>query len=157
MATTFLREGALRRHTTNVILERKNGAGVIVLGDLNDGFTRSVFEKEFLQQSLVDELRGSFRRQSSLLDHVLDEEQLRAKDAFTVEFRSPEKRGITRELIDHILVTPAMRRQGFWLRLKSGKARIAHDEWKKHVTGTGSKGDDRPSDHIPVIADFDVA
>jgi hypothetical protein len=148
---------ALRRHTTNVILERKNGAGVIVLGDLNDGFTRSVFEKEFLQQSLVDELRGSFRRQSSLLDHVLDEEQLRAKDAFTVEFRSPEKRGITRELIDHILVTPAMRRQGFWLRLKSGKARIAHDEWKKHVTGTGSKGDDRPSDHIPVIADFDVA
>lgn len=148
---------ALRRHITNVILERKNGAGAIVLGDLNDGFTRSVFEREFLQQSLVDELRGSFRRQSALLDHVLDEAQLQSKDAFTVEFRSPEKRGITRELIDHILVTPAMRRQGFWLRLKSGEARIAHVEWKKHVTGSGSRGDDRPSDHIPVIADFNVA
>jgi exonuclease III len=72
-------------------------------------------------------------------------------------FRSPEKQGITRELIDHILVTPAIRRQGFWLCLKSGMARIAHDEWKKHVAGTGAKGDDRPSDHIPVIADFDVA
>ena len=148
---------ALRRHITNVILERKNAAGAIVLGDLNDGFTRSVFEEEFLQQSLVDELRGSFRRQSALLDHVLDEAQLRSKDAYTVEFRSPEKRGITRELIDHILVTSAMRKPGFWLRLKLGKARIAHDVWNKHVTGMGAKGDDRPSDHIPVIADFKIA
>lgn len=148
---------AVRRHVTNVILERRNAAAAIVLGDINDGFTRSVFETEFLQQSLVDELRGSFRRQSALLDHVLEEAQLRGMDAFTVEFRSPEKKGITRELIDHILVTPALCKPGFWLRLKSGKARIAHDEWKAHVTGTGAKADERPSDHIPVVADFAVA
>lgn len=147
---------ALRRHITNVILERENAAGAIVMGDINDGFTRSVFETEFLQQSLVDELRGSFRRQSALLDHVLDEAQLRGKDAFTVEFRSPERRGITRELIDHILVTPALHKPGFWLRLKKGKARVAHDVWKAQVTGTGAKGDDRPSDHIPLVAEFNV-
>lgn len=146
---------ALRRHVTNVILERRNAAGAIVLGDLNDGFTRSIFETEFLQQSLVDELRGSFRRQSALLDHVLSESQLRDEEAFTVEFRSPEKRGLTRELIDHILVTPAMRDKGFWLKVKSGQ--IAHDAWKAHVAGTGAKPDDRPSDHIPVIADFSVS
>jgi hypothetical protein len=147
---------ALRRHITNVILERQNASGAIVMGDLNDGFTRSVFEKEFLMQSLVDELRGSFRRQSALLDHVLTEAQLRNKDAFTVEFRSPEKRGITRELIDHILVTPALRDPGFWLQLKPSEARIAHDISKAHTAGTGAKADDRPSDHIPVFADFVV-
>lgn len=147
---------ALRRHVTNVILEGRNAAGAIVMGDLNDGFTRSVFETEFLQQSLVDELRGSFRRQSALLDHVLDEAQLRAKDAFSVEFRSPEKRGVTRELIDHILVTPALLKTGFWLRLKARKAHIAHDIAKAHTTGTGAKADDRPSDHIPVVAEFNV-
>jgi len=148
---------ALRRHITNVILERQNASGAIVLGDLNDGFTRSVFETEFLLQSLVDELRGSFRRQSALLDHVLDEAQLRTKDAFTVEFRSPEKKGVTRELIDHILVTPALRTPGFWLRVKQGDARIAHDIAKAHTTGTGAKADDRPSDHVPVVADFTVS
>lgn len=147
---------ALRRHITNVILERQNASGAIVMGDLNDGFTRSVFETEFLLQSLVDELRGSFRRQSALLDHVLDEAQLRAKDAFTVEFRSPEKKGVTRELIDHILVTPALRDPGFWLQVKPGAARIAHDVSKAHTTGTGAKADDRPSDHVPVFADFFV-
>lgn len=148
---------ALRRHITNVILEKANAGGAIVMGDLNDGFTRSVFETEFLLQSLVDELRGSFRRQCALLDHVLDEAQLRDKQAFTVEFRSPEKRGITRELIDHILVTPALREPGFWLRLKSGKARIAHDISSANTNGTGAKPDDRPSDHIPVVAEFTVA
>lgn len=148
---------ALRRHITNVILEQKNAAGAIVLGDINDGFTRSVFETEFLQQSLIDELRGSFRRQSALLDRVLTEAQLRDKSAFTVEFRSPEKPGITRELIDHILVTPALLTPGFWLRLKPGKARIAHEDWKAQVSGTGAKADDRPSDHIPLVADFSVA
>lgn len=147
---------AIRRHITNVILERRNASAAIVMGDLNDGFPRSVFEKEFLLQSLVDELRGSFRRQSALLDHVMDEAQLRQKDAFTVEFRSPEKRGITRELIDHVLVTPALRQSDFWLELKSGEARIAHDISKAHTSGTGAQADDRPSDHIPVFADFTV-
>lgn len=147
---------ALRRHITNVILEQKNAAGAIVIGDLNDGFTRSVFETEFLMQSLVDELRGSFRRQSALLDHVLDEAQLRSKDAYTVEFRSPEKRGITRELIDHILITPKLCQPGFWLRLKPGTARIEHAIAKEHTAGTGAKADDRPSDHIPVVAEFNV-
>ncbi|ODR89687.1 hypothetical protein [Sinorhizobium alkalisoli] len=147
---------AIRRHITNVILERQNASGTIVMGDLNDGFTRNVFETEFLLQSLVDELRGSFRRQSALLDHVLDEAQLRNKNAFTVEFRSAEKRGVTRELIDHILVTPALLDSDFWLQLKPGEARIEHEISKAHTSGTGAKADDRPSDHIPVVADFVV-
>lgn len=147
---------ALRRHVTNVILEEANASGVILMGDLNDGFTRSVFEREFLMQSLVDELRGGFRRQRALLDHVMNDRQLAAKDAFTVEFRSPEKKGITRELIDHILVTPALRESGFWLRLKAGKGRVEQAISKTHTAGTGANADDRPSDHFPVTAEFAV-
>lgn len=148
---------ALRRHVTNAILERKNASGVILVGDLNDGFSKGIFESEFLMQSLVDELRGSFRRQSALLDHAMDEAMLRNKDTFTVEFRSEEKKGITRELIDHILVTPALSQKGFWLRLKKGSARVEHDVSKKHTKGTGATGDDRPSDHIPVTAEFTLS
>lgn len=148
---------AYRRHVTNAILEKRNASGVILVGDLNDGFGRSVFETEFLMQSLVDELRGSFRRQSALLDHAMTEAQLRHKEAFTVEFRSPEKKGITRELIDHILVTPALNESKFWLRLKKGKTRIEHAISKNYTDGTGAKADDRPSDHFPVTAEFTVS
>lgn len=147
---------AMRRHVTNVILEKKNASGVIVVGDLNDGFTRGVFEKEFLMQSLVDELRGGFRRQSALLDHAMDEILLRRSDTFTVAFESKEVKGITRELIDHILFTPAFRKRGFWLKFKSGSARIEHALSKQFTTGSG-KADERPSDHIPVTAEFSVA
>lgn len=106
---------------------------------------------------MVDELRGSFRRQSALLDHVINKAQLRKKDAFTVEFRSPEKKGITRELIDHILVTPALREKGFWLRLRASKARIERAISNKHTAGSGAGADDRPSDHLPVTAEFTVS
>ncbi len=147
---------ALRRHVTNVILEQENASGVVLLGDLNDGFTKSVFEHEFLMQSLVDELRGSFRRQRALLDHAFTEEQLRDKNAYTVTFRSPEKKGVTKELIDHILVTSALRDPKFWLTLRAGSGSVAHDIVDKHSINNGKNADDRPSDHAPVFADFDV-
>jgi hypothetical protein len=59
-------------------------------------------------------------------------------------------------LIDHILVTPALLDSDFWLQLKPGEARIEHEISKAHTSGTGAKADDRPSDHIPVVADFVV-
>ena len=77
-------------------------------------------------------------------------------DAFTVEFRSPEKRGVTRELIDHVLVTPALRDERFWLRLPPGRARVEHAISRAHTRGSGLRADDRPSDHFPVTAEFDL-
>lgn len=108
---------AYRRHVAHMILSRK-ASGVILIGDLNDGFGKSVFETEFLLQSLIDELRGSFRRQSALLEHAFDEHQLVGRNAYSVDFKDPS--------------APA-----------------------KFTDNRGLKGDERPSDHLPVWADFE--
>jgi hypothetical protein len=146
---------AYRRHVTHMILSRK-ASGVILIGDLNDGFGKSVFETEFLLQSLIDELRGSFRRQSALLEHAFDEHQLVGRNAYSVDFKDPSAPGkITRELIDHILMTPQIRQNLGWLRFQTGSGRIGHEESAKFTDNRGLKGDERPSDHLPVWADFE--
>jgi hypothetical protein len=146
---------AYRRHVTHVILSQQ-AEGVVLIGDLNDGFARAVFETEFLMQSLIDELRGSFRRQSALLEHAFDQKQLTGKDAFTVEFRDPTRpRKVTKELIDHILMTPAAVNRNGWLKFIAGSAVIGHEVAEKYTDNKGNKPDERPSDHIPVWADFE--
>lgn len=146
---------AYRRHVTHVILARK-AAGVVLIGDINDGFTRNTFETEFLMQSLVDQLRGSFMRQNALLEHAMTQKQLSESTAYTVEFKSSEQSNKkVRELIDHIFMTPRLRQAGLWLRFKSGSARIGHELSARHTDNNGRKADDRPSDHVPVWADFE--
>ncbi len=147
---------AYRRHVTHVILSEQ-AAGVLLLGDLNDGFARNTFEREFLMQSLVDELRGSFRRQSALLEHAFSQQQLADTDTYTVEFNNPELGGkVTRELIDHILSTPKIHDRKTWLKLKNGSAKIGHEISAKYTDNAGKRADERPSDHVPVWADFDI-
>jgi endonuclease/exonuclease/phosphatase family metal-dependent hydrolase len=146
---------AYRRHVTHVILSEQASA-VVLVGDINDGFTRSTFEKEFLMQSLIDELRGSFRRQNALLEHAFDQKQLQDPEAHTVVFDSPEQNGKkVRELIDHVVMTPAVRKAGLWLRLQPGSARIGHAISQRHTDNHGQQPDERPSDHVPVWADFE--
>ncbi len=146
---------AYRRHVTHVILSQK-AQGVVLIGDLNDGFARAVFETEFLMQSLIDELRGSFRRQSALLEHAFDQKQLADKESFTVEFRDPtQPRKVTRELIDHILMTPAAASRTGWLKFVAGSGVIGHAASAKYTDNKGAKPDERPSDHVPVWADFE--
>ena len=81
--------------------------------------------------------------------------QLAGKDAFTVEFRDPTRpRKVTKELIDHILMTPASLNGNGWIRFIAGSAVIGHQVSEKYTDNKGNKPDERPSDHIPVWADF---
>jgi endonuclease/exonuclease/phosphatase family metal-dependent hydrolase len=146
---------AYRRHVTHAILSEQ-AQGVILLGDINDGFTRNTFEKEFLMQSLVDEPRGGFRRQNALLEHVMTQEQLSSTSAYTVVFRDPEKaQKPTKELIDHILVTRNIHDRTIDLKLRRGSAQIGHDVSARHTDNGGDDASTRPSDHMPVWVDFE--
>jgi endonuclease/exonuclease/phosphatase family metal-dependent hydrolase len=146
---------AYRRHVTHVILS-DTAQGVVLMGDLNDGFARGIFETEFLMQSLIDQLRGGFRRQCALLEHAFNEKQLNDKESFTVEFRDPtQPKKTTRELIDHILMTPAAMTRTGWLKFKKGSAEIGHTISSTYTDNKGVLPDERPSDHVPVWADFE--
>ena len=145
---------AVRRYISHAIYS-KRVVGVIVMGDLNDGPHRDVFEENFLIHSIVDELRGGFHREVALMHHALPEDQLVGSRAFTAEFSDPTRGGKrVQTLLDHVLVSGVFLGKGGPLRLVLGKGKIEHQAFESHLTGKGRKGDDRPSDHRPVSAVF---
>lgn len=131
---------------------------VIVMGDLNDGISRDVVDDTYLLHSIVHELRGAFHHEIALMRHVLTPEQLQhRKESWTVQFRDPaQKEKQTKVLLDHMLFSPKCW-EGGRIRFQRGSGRIEHEAYEKFVTNKGKTRDDRPSDHRPLSALFDLA
>ncbi len=147
---------AIRRYLTRAIYSHRAN-GCIVMGDLNDGPNRDVFEERFLIHNIVDELRGGFHREPALMHHALPQSQLTGKKAFTATFSDPTRDGKrVKVLLDHILVSGSLLTGDAPLRLVTNKGKIEHEAYEKHLKGTGRKADDRPSDHRPISAVFRV-
>jgi hypothetical protein len=135
----------------------KAADSVIVMGDLNDGISRDIVDDTFLLHSIVHELRGAFHHEIALMRHVLTSRQLQKKGyAWTVEFRDAANKGKkTRVLLDHILYSPRCH-EGGNICFVNGSACIERKVYNKHVSGRGASRDDRPSDHIPLSARFEL-
>ncbi len=145
---------AIRRYLTHAIKNRRTD-GCILVGDLNDGPHRDVFEEQFLIHNIVDELRGGFHRESALMHHALPEEAIEPgrANAYTAKFSDPTQDGRTvKVLLDHVLVTTDIRHGTAPLRLIEGSGKIEHEVYDYWVSGT--KAHQRPSDHRPVSAEF---
>ncbi len=146
---------AVRNYLSHAILgERADGC--ILMGDLNDGPHRDVFEHHFLIHNIVDELRGGFHREPALMHHALPQKFLEGDLAYTAEFEDPTRDGKrVRVLLDHILVTTHIYAGAANLRLKRSRGKIEHAAYDKQVEKKGKSRDDRPSDHRPVSAVFE--
>lgn len=145
---------SVRRYLTHAILSQRVN-GVILMGDLNDGPHRDVFEDKFLIHSIVDELRGAFHREIALMHHALPQEQLIGRNGFTAEFSDPTRDGKrVKVLLDHIMVGPRVLENDAAIRLKKDAGVIEHAAYEAHVTGSGREAHQRPSDHRPVSAIF---
>lgn len=145
---------AVRRYLTHAILS-KRAAGCIVMGDLNDGPHRDIFEEKFLIHNIIDELRGGFHHEAALMHHALPQSQLVGKDAYTATFKDPTRGNKkVKVLLDHILISGGLLDGTAPLKLIKNSGKIQHDAYEQHLKGSGSKADDRPSDHRPVSAVF---
>jgi endonuclease/exonuclease/phosphatase family metal-dependent hydrolase len=145
---------AVRRYLTHAILSKRT-QGCILLGDLNDGPHRDVFEEKFLIHSIVDELRGAFHREAALMHHALPQSVLVGKDAYTAKFSDPTRGGKTvKVLLDHMLVTTSVISGDAPLKLRRTHGKIEHAAYENHLTGTGRQSHQRPSDHRPISARF---
>lgn len=147
----------VRRYLTHAILA-KRAVGCILVGDLNDGPHRDVFEEKFLIHSIVDELRGAFNREAALMHHGLPQSLLaNDKEAYSAEFPDPTQDGkIVQTLLDHILVTTSVLHGTAPLKLVAGSGRIEHAAYTVWTVNNGRSRDDRPSDHRPVSAIFEA-
>ena len=91
------------------------------------------------------------------MHHALGDEFLRGKKAFTAEFKDPTQNNkIVKVLLDHVLVTTGIYERKTNLRLDHKSARIEHDAFEKYTDNNGKTRDDRPSDHRPVSATFNI-
>ena len=146
---------AVRRYISHAILSKRTN-GVIVIGDLNDGPHRDVFERHFLIHNIIDELRGGFEREMALMHHALRQEFLEGTQAFTAEFKDPTQDGKrVKVMLDHILVTSSVQSgKKSPIKLIKNSGEIEHDAYENHLKNTGRKRDERPSDHRPVSARF---
>ena len=111
-------------------------------------------EKEFLIHNILDELVGSFLRPDRLFSHAMTPDVLAS--ATTVRFPDPLEDGaLVDELIDHILVSPAMKDGTGTFALSEGSCKVetlAYDHFNDASDET-NRGL-RPSDHKPVSAEL---
>ena len=130
---------------------------VVVMGDMNDGIARDIVDETYLLHSIVHELRGAFQHEIALMRHVLTPRQLqKAGYAWTVEFNDPARNGkATRVLLDHILFSPNCHEGGKICFVKDSGV-VEHAAYDKYVTKKGRTRDERPSDHKPLSARFEL-
>lgn len=145
---------SVRRYLTHAILSNRV-KGCIVMGDLNDGINREYFERQFLLQNIVDELRGGFKRQNAVMHHVLSQKYLQNdRIAFTSDFNDPTQEGKKiHELLDHILfTTECFLQKSTAFTIDPKKSYVEHEIFDKYSDNSGRTREDRPSDHKPISA-----
>ncbi len=132
-----------------------NVSGAVIMGDLNDGAYAELIEREFLIHNIVDELVGSFLSPDTYFKHAMTPATIAT--SATVRFPDPLEGGqIVEELIDHIVVSPAIWQSGDPFRLVAGSCEVETEAHAAHdaTVEVRSRGL-RPSDHRPVSARFE--
>ncbi|MCG6115758.1 MAG: hypothetical protein MEQ84_11230 [Mesorhizobium sp.] len=136
---------------------------VFLLGDLNDGVGKEIFERKYLFHDLVSNLQGDvfFARRflnHGLFDYRIDDPAnyrwtVRFEDAWE-PYRAPEI------LLDHIMFTQSVVGQDAFahspVRVPAGAGRVEH---AAHVAANSvfDRQEDFTSDHRPVSVELEVA
>lgn len=132
---------------------KDESTSLIVMGDLNDGPLAEEFEEEFMIHNILDELVGSIMRPELVMKHAMTPAQI--SEAWTAEFSDPLKGNeLTRELIDHIIVSPALINGNGAFGLSTGSGKIEHAVFNANSDGPGR--DERPSDHRPISVSLQI-
>lgn len=139
------------RQFFNLTLDAAPEASLIVMGDFNDGPYAETLEKEFLIHNILDELVGSILYPQYYFRHAMEPETL--KNAKTVNFPDPlENDALVWELIDHLLVSPAIWQKKGDFSVQAGTCQVETAVYDSHNDDTGlvRQRGLRPSDHRPV-------
>lgn len=140
----------LREVLTSIVAVGPEQASLMVVGDFNDGPFKDLMENEFLVKSILDELVGSFLDPNTYFKHAMEPAVL--SSASTTRFSDPLEDGqLVQELIDHIVVSPAIWSGLGAYKVKPGSCQVEEAAWQMGVVGDPEASrDNRPSDHKPV-------
>lgn len=140
----------IRAVLTSIVATGPELASVVMVGDFNDGPFKDLMEQEFLVKGILDELVGSFLEPNTYFKHAMEPSVLAS--ASTTQFADPLQGGaIVHELIDHVLVSPALWSGLGAYKVLAGSCVVEEDAWQMGVVADAQAArDNRPSDHKPV-------
>lgn len=142
-------EAMRARQYLDTLVEAHADALIIVTGDLNDGPGIDFFEKNYLTHGVADIILGSTYHSDRQFRHTLVG-NVPIAQLFTAIFDDFIEEIDNRPLLlDHILVSPA-------LRNRFSNARVAHGEFdaaEDHTRPVDVR-DRRPSDHRPILVEI---
>jgi hypothetical protein len=145
----------LRERAEIMLSDPDRTDNLVIMGDFNDGPLAEDLEREFLIHNIVDELVGSLLNPGIFLRHAMTPDQILA--SYTTEFHNPLQGGaLTNELIDHIVLSPAVVSGGAGISYIENSCIVEDAAYDAHFEEGGQ--DDRglrPSDHRPLSARFD--
>ena len=144
----------LRERAEQMLTDPARTDNLVVMGDFNDGPLAEDLEREFLIHNIVDEIVGSLLNPGIILRHAMTPKQMLA--SHTTEFHNPLQGGaLTHELIDHIVLAPAVGSGGSGISYITGSCRVEDDAYDAHFDDGGLEDRGlRPSDHRPLSARF---
>lgn len=127
-----------------------------VLGDLNDGVGKEVFERKYLFHDAISNLQGDVFFANRFLNHALFD--FAADHRWTAQFSDVWDPGRQPEiLLDHIVFTQAVSGNDAFatsgMRVFAGAGRVEH-EIHNAVNAVFDSVDDHTSDHRPVTVDI---
>lgn len=128
-----------------------NPLSVMVMGDMNDGPYAEELEEQFLVHNILDELCGTILYPDAHFRHAMTAATLRT--AASTHFEDALNAGvIINELIDHMVISPAIWQGTGDFRLVSDSCRVEDAIWQAAVAPEGADAGRqfRPSDHMPV-------
>ena len=120
---------------------------MLVLGDLNDGPGKELFEREYLFFDLVSNLQGNVFFAQKFLNHALFDYPPRLR--WSVEFEDfVDEQRDPHILLDHILFTQALVDGSAPLQVEPHAGLIEHEV--HHLVNAGLSAKRRTSDHKPI-------
>jgi endonuclease/exonuclease/phosphatase family metal-dependent hydrolase len=145
-------EGMRVRTYLDARLKQAPASRIIVLGDLNDGPGLDYFEELYLSHNVTDIMIGSaFQSEWTFAHAQHDVPEANRYTAVFDDFVTEEKN--KHVLLDHILLSPGLRRGA--LKKVPHSGRVRHAEYDAQVEDGGANREDRPSDHRPVSVELE--
>lgn len=142
---------------------------IIVCGDLNDGFGKEFFERQFLFFDLISNIQGNIFRAEQFMNHALFDykEELRWSTEFPDDIEVWARQNYKgyktintgvdsakKQLIDHILFTQAFVNDGINPKINPKAGKVEHTIHEK-INASLSKTR-QTSDHRPISVEIEI-
>ena len=142
------------RHYIDARFKQEKEPAIFVVGDLNDGPGKELFERQLMLFDLVNNIQGSIFEAYKYLNHALFTYPERLR--WSVYFKDKiDKNRDPHILLDHIFFTQGLVRGNLPVRERGGAALVEHEIHDR--INANQRSQETTSDHKPISCFIDIS